>query len=501
MRANRIVTLLVVIIMFSAAVLSGCSSKTTVPKGDTASATTQAPSETIIQSDTASETTAQIAEEHLYECTKQGFSFLYDGAYTVEWDDLIGVTVYIQNPGEIPYVQIYRGIGEQENFDVNTYFPAVINQLTEQYGDRVISTTKYEYYHLADKKFDGGASVKYRADLGIVDMLILTEVTKDSVIQYICRCYEGQGEESLRALEKAVMSYRQNDNHTGKLGGNGQTEDNGQGEGQGDGYYGEMQNGLPQQNISLVPFDGGFFSVMLPQGWQIYPMGLYSSFGFRAWDPLNPDYEIFYYGTLTPLNKNYESKNFWQKYINNMGYPFASKYADAPVIDLSSASSIFYAFNTLQASSDKQGFGLSYPALENFTPLQYIPLQTIFAQISTNEEMVFASLIGSNGGDCRGKFSASIGTLGPLYIEGIDMGAASALNVTGVIAPRETFLNVEAALTQAVSSLRFTEQYINDGVEYSRAVGEAAMANNEALWSVFDEYTRKWTEYFRGDNG
>ena len=93
--------------------------------------------------------------------------------------------------------------------------------------------------------------------LGIVDMLILTEVTKDSVIQYICRCYEGQGEESLRALEKVVMSY-QNDNHTGKLGVTVKRKTTDRVKVKEMATM-ENANGLPQQNISLVPFDGGFF--------------------------------------------------------------------------------------------------------------------------------------------------------------------------------------------------------------------------------------------------
>jgi uncharacterized membrane protein len=46
--------------------------------------------------------------------------------------------------------------------------------------------------------------------------------------------------------------------------------------------------------------------------------------------------------------------------------------------------------------------------------------------------------------------------------------------------------------------LRFTEEYIQDAIAYSKAVGEAAMADNAARQAVFDKANKAWSEYFRG---
>ena len=93
---------------------------------------------------------------------------------------------------------------------------------------------------------------------------------------------------------------------------------------------------------------------------------------------------------------------------------------------------------------------------------------------------------------------ASLWNTDPYYVGGVDMMPTAAMNVVGVIAPVEIFLNVEAALTQAVFSLRFTEKYIQDGIAYSRAVGEAAMADNAARQAAFDRANKAWSVYFRG---
>ena len=63
--------------MFSTAVLSGCSSKPRYQGRYRLQPHRRR--ETIIQSDTAFETTAQIAEEHLYECTKKVSPFFTTG--------------------------------------------------------------------------------------------------------------------------------------------------------------------------------------------------------------------------------------------------------------------------------------------------------------------------------------------------------------------------------------------------------------------------------------
>ncbi|MGI6192625.1 MAG: hypothetical protein ACOYI3_03580 [Christensenellales bacterium] len=250
-------------------------------------------------------------------------------------------------------------------------------------------------------------------------------------------------------------------------------------------------------NLELNQFDGGFFSVMLPKGWRLQTMGRYSTFGFRAWDPNNPDYQIFYYGILAPLNKSYEAKALWKDYVNNFGYPNAQVNADAPVVDLYDAGSIFYGFDALNGMSEKYGLGFSFPGLANFNALAVLPIQTPFSSIASSEALIFAELRGDNGGACYGKFTASFWNSQPYYINNVDMSPTSAMTVTGVIAPQADFLAVEAALTQAAFSLRFTQEYLNEAIDYIHRTGEAAMANNEHIQQIYDAANLAWDLYIR----
>ena len=426
---------------------------------------------------------AQSSEYAVFSNAAQDFSFLYNSAFSAEWSDENGAMIYMEAKGTIPYLLVYRNIGDGD-FDARAHFEALTESMRMEYGSRLKSVGEFQTYTVSGKEMPG-VMYAYTVDSHTVELLALTEYTGDSVIQYTCKYLQGQGDATLGALAEAAASFQPDSNYYNE-GGGGQNN---------------PQQQVPQKqtaNINLVEYDGGFFSVMLPEGWQIQTMGQYTTFGFRAWNPQNPDYEIFYYGNLGPLNKSYDAKNGWAGYIGNMGFPNAELNYDAPVVTMDSGSSVFYVFDALQAVSDKYGFGFSLPALNNLMPQKSVPIETTFAQATTGESMMFAGVRGSNGGACGGMFMASLWNTNPYYVGGVDMTPTSAMHVTGVIAPVEDFLNVEATLTQAVFSLRFTEKYIQDAIAYSKAVGEAAMADNAARQAVFDKANRAWSEYFRG---
>ncbi len=91
----------------------------------------------------------------------------------------------------------------------------------------------------------------------------------------------------------------------------------------------KLRNAQPAA-LNLVKYDGGYFSVMLPEGWRIQTMGQYTTLVSVPGNPNNRNFEIFYYGNLSPLLKSHDAKANWANYINQGGYPNARLYADAP---------------------------------------------------------------------------------------------------------------------------------------------------------------------------
>ncbi len=321
----------------------------------------------------------------VFSNTAHDFSFLYNSAYSAEWSDENGATIYTETIGSIPYLLVYRNQWNGD-FNAQAHFDALTARMRTEYGSRLMSVGEFQTYSVSGKEMPG-VIYTYTVDSYTVEMLALTEYTGDSVIQYTCKYLQGMGDATIDALLEAAASYQPRANYY--TGG-----DQGAGAGQGE-PIDPPQPQQPQQparKINLVQYNGGYFALMLPEGWQITTMGQYTSFGFRAWDPQNPDYEIFYYGNLGPLNKSREAKNGWAGYIGFMGYPEAELNHDSPVVRMDSGSSVFYVFDELQAVSNKYGFGFSFPALDGLMPQMSIPIETAYAGASTGETMMFAGV-------------------------------------------------------------------------------------------------------------
>jgi len=88
----------------------------------------------------------------------------------------------------------------------------------------------------------------------------------------------------------------------------------------------------PEVNVKLQSYDGDFFSMKLPKGWEIHTVGEYENFGFRAYDPDKPSRQMFFYGNMKYFMKSSEGKEAWNRYMAEGGYADAGVYADAPVL-------------------------------------------------------------------------------------------------------------------------------------------------------------------------
>lgn len=427
-------------------------------------------------------------EYAIFACEKQDFSFLYDSSYTAVWDDDNGATVYTEQAGGIPYLLIYRNVGNTVGYDVEKLFETKTSDMQDYYGERLISVGDYQTYTVSGKTMSG-VLYAYTLDSYTIEMLALVELTDDSLIQYTCKYVQGESEATMKALAEAAYSYQPSA-----------------------AYYTNSsepsvqptapQTG-PQAALKLTKYDGGFFTVMLPEGWQIQTMGEYSTFGFRAWDAENPDYEIFYYGNINPFLKSEEAKQ-WNENVSKMTQANSTYhlFADTPVADENDVSTIFYNFYAFRNLVEKYTgiyftSDISIPKLRNFAVIEQIPIQTALSSACSSEALIYASLQSDNKTNCYGKFSASIYS-GPSYMQDeIDMSLIAALGVTGVIAPQSDFAQVEELLSQAVFSLTFTQKYVDEAIEAGEDDFNRAMVNNQTTQAAFDAYNAAWDAYIR----
>ena len=250
----------------------------------------------------------------------------------------------------------------------------------------------------------------------------------------------------------------------------------------------------PEATYTLVDYDGGVFTMQLPQGWQIVTGGEYAGYSIRAWDPNDPDVQIFYYGELGPYFKSAEAKAQYQS-MSTSNDPLTY----LPVLEDPTLAGCLNAMDDYQDAYDgimPQSF--AFAKIQNMTVLSETPITTPLASYAVSEASILASLTSETGAACTGMFEGSILDAGGYEINGVDVTPSrSAANIFGIIAPEGKFETVAPILIQSLTSFTFTDEYIQEAIRQGNMqaenAAEVSRRNNEMMERVVNDFC----EYIR----
>ena len=260
----------------------------------------------------------------------------------------------------------------------------------------------------------------------------------------------------------------------------------------------------PAVELDLQPYNGGFFSIDLPKGWVLEPVGEYENFGFHAYDPKNPARKIFYYGNMRYFLKSAAAKEAWATYLAFGGYADAQVYADALVLSPATTEQFFYTFNDYTEYAKKYGIVHDFPT---FNKLEIVDSMPRNSPVSANcvDDSVVRALFEQNGVPCEGLFGAGVANAMTAYMNNVDAGYYVVYYITGITAPADEFFQLQEKLSESLASFQFSLSYIQQGVqrinegtelalETGRMLSEAAEANNQAWHErqrVYDALSQK----------
>ena len=250
----------------------------------------------------------------------------------------------------------------------------------------------------------------------------------------------------------------------------------------------------PEATYMLVDYDGGVFTMQLPQGWQIVTGGEYAGYSIHAWDLNDPDVQIFYYGELGPYFKSAEAKAQYQS-MSTSNDPLTY----LPVLEDPTLAGCLNAMDDCQDAYDgimPQSF--TFAKIQNMTVLSETPITTPLASYAVSEASILASLTSETGAACTGMFEGSILDAGGYEINGVDVTPSrSASNIFGIIAPEGKFETVAPILIQSLTSFTFTDEYIQEAIRQGNMqaenAAEVSRRNNEMMERVVNDFC----EYIR----
>ena len=198
--------------------------------------------------------------------------------------------------------------------------------------------------------------------------------------------------------------------------------------------------------------NGGYFTMMIPDGWQFEFSGQYASFGFKIWDPEDPSTQIFFYGGMAPFHKSEETRAFWEIY--DPTYTISK----GPILpDLS----ILGVLATWDYCIEYQKFF----GTNQFTPLAFNKVLGLYsfdgnyAEYGAVETGAYLQVSTEYDADCR---MTVVGSLLDEDIYGMYGGNSyyTCRDFCAIVAPADRYDEVFEDLLTCLTSLEFTGAYI-----------------------------------------
>ena len=213
------------------------------------------------------------------------------------------------------------------------------------------------------------------------------------------------------------------------------------------------------EKLNLVSYNGGYFTLLIPEGWRVDVSGYFGGICYRIYDPNMPSRQAFFYGALAPFHKSEASRRYLSYYDTTGGL-----ITNGPVLSEATVRGIT---DCWQYCIDYQR---RYDGKQLFPTMNNIQLSKV-----ENYQGPYSGY---------GPETVGVGTFSDEYGNGCTLGIAGALidqdiyryyggnwyytcyGLMGVSCPNGEFNDCVEDLLACVRSIQFSQEYI-DASQYS----------------------------------
>jgi hypothetical protein len=248
------------------------------------------------------------------------------------------------------------------------------------------------------------------------------------------------------------------------------------------------------KTLSLENFDGGFFSIDKPKGWELITAGSCATFAFLARDPSAPSKQIFYFGEVGPVYMSEQQRQIDYQYMSMGGYP--SNWIDMPAVNPLTPSNFLAQFHLIAQSRIAQGFMPQCPRLENFQVISAVKQPS---QINGATTELVRALFTQGGNLGEGLFLVTVASLLP-FTGSPGGGLGSGFCLIGITAPKVEFRALEAALIKSVESFTINQSYVNNCLAQQANTYAGILKAGKTLSEASDIIMQGWENRNRVDD-
>lgn len=240
------------------------------------------------------------------------------------------------------------------------------------------------------------------------------------------------------------------------------------------------------EELNLVSYNGGYFSLLIPDGWRVEVGGIYGNFYYRIYDPEDPGCQAFCYGGLAPLHKSESSRRYLSYYDTSGGL-----ISNGPVLTSASVQGITdcweYCIDYQKRYEGKQIF----PTLRNIKLSAVAEFEGLYKQFGGIETVGVGLCQDESGRSCTLGIAGALVDLDYYRFYGGNW-YYTCYGLMGVACPQEDFDQYYADMLTCLTSIQFSEDYITASqssqlpMNDNQTIQAALSAEADAIFELCD---------------
>ncbi|VVB73253.1 Uncharacterised protein [uncultured archaeon] len=239
------------------------------------------------------------------------------------------------------------------------------------------------------------------------------------------------------------------------------------------------------RTLQLEGYDGGFFTIRKPVGWEVSHAGSCATFAFVIRNATNPGEQVFYYGEVGPVYLAESQKALDKNYMDMGGYPVL--WYEMPVVDPLTPENFLQRFHLIADTDISKTFMAQTPRLDGIEIVSSVSSQSPLS----GETKTMRALFMQDGTPKEGMFYVTVAPLIPLtgYASG---GIGYAFSFMGISADKDEFRDMEAKLTESVGSLTLSQDYVSNCLQQQDKTAQAVLNAGKTLSDTSDILMDTW---------
>ncbi|MBR3198391.1 MAG: hypothetical protein IKG27_00055 [Bacilli bacterium] len=243
--------------------------------------------------------------------------------------------------------------------------------------------------------------------------------------------------------------------------------------------------------IEYEDFDNGLVSLKIPKGWktEVAPTD-YIHYTFKVYSPNNPAYMFIFNLKQEGFLKTEKARSTYAKY-----YPDAV-FSKLSPIDPQTTEAFYKVWNSNAKLANEIDFKNEFfPYFNDFNVIENLGNNILGGDI------IRATFTDANGKKNQGLFTASVKSIGTYYIntdvwnpfsERVDVSPLNVYNIIIMSTPDEDFNNWQSILDHCLSTIKFSEKFVNGFNNEEQTLVSTIKANQKVYDQISDSIMSSW---------